>query len=254
MLLYGFLGGLLFGISKPFSSWSSTQSLPSQYKSWWYWAITISVALVGGILAVLVGAHSAIISLFVGASVPTLLRTFAQSDVKKLERETRQKLDQAERDIEKGPDKVGPYWDRASARLELYFQGNLSQTRLIFWFTISVLLAGFALICYGVVRAFNGGSINAAALTAASGVLTEFVAATLLVLFKSTSSQASDFVLALERINAVGMALQTVDSIPEAGLELRNKTRAELAVRILDVFAIEQKKSKPKTKSRSEKT
>lgn len=44
------------------------------------------------------------------------------------------RVDQAERAAAKHPERSGPLWDAARARLELYFQRNLPQARSIFWF------------------------------------------------------------------------------------------------------------------------
>jgi hypothetical protein len=214
--------------------------------------MAVLLAVGGGVFAVVYGTPSARLAFVIGLSFPQVLRTFLKSEIRRAEREASQKVEEAEKAVEETPGKARPYWDLSSARLELYFQRNLSQTRLLFWCTLSVLLAGFLLICYGVFHAFRGGNIEAAMLTAGSGVLTEFIAGTFLVLFKSTSNQASDFVSALERINAVGMSLQIVDSISEGNVELSNKTRADLAIRILDVFAGAKKKPAAKEKPRAQ--
>ncbi len=250
IFLSGFAGGLTLEIAKAYSVFP-TQSFPARFKDWRYWIMTVLVAVAGGGFAVVYGTTSPRLAFMIGLSFPQLLRSLAKTEIRRAEREASQKVEEAEKAVEETPEKARPYWDLSSARLELYFQRNLSQTRLLFWCTISVLLAGFLLICYGVFQAFRGGNIEAAMLTAGSGVLTEFIAGTFLVLFKSTSSQASDFVSALERINAVGMSLQIVDSISEGNVELSNKTRADLAIRILDVFVGEKKKPSPKNTQRA---
>ena len=47
-------------------------------------------------------------------------------------------------------------------------------------------------------------------------------------------AQASEYVATLERINAVGMAIQIADSIAEGDAKLKNKVRADLAAQILN--------------------
>jgi hypothetical protein len=64
-----------------------------------------------------------------------------------------------------------------------------------------VMTADFTMIGYGILRAFDGNNINASIIAASSG----FIAATFLVIYRSTMSQASDYVRTFERINAVGM-------------------------------------------------
>ena len=50
-------------------------------------------------------------------------------------------------------------------------------------------------------------------------------------------NQAGEYVQTLERINAVGMALQVVDQIGDADIELKNKAKIELAGQILGIFS-----------------
>jgi hypothetical protein len=250
--LFGFLGALVGQFSTAYRAWVSSGSLPHYFKTWVYWVVTLGIGAVAGALTLSFYVTVPSIALLVGFAVPQLLKGFAQIPPPG-ESKAREKLERAERAIEREPEKSRPYWDASSARLEVYFQRNLSQTQSIFWITVAVLLAGFGLICYGVVHAFNGASIEASVLTAASGVVTEFIAATFLVIYRSTTSQASEFVTALERINAVGMALQIVDSISTEAQELRNKTRAELAIKILAVFSAGSAKKQPADKSKKKK-
>jgi hypothetical protein len=161
---------------------------------------------------------------------------FLKGNRDKAELQAVRKVERAEAAVEEAPEKARPLWELSSARLELYFERNLSQIRSMFWITVGVLLVGFCLIAYGVSRAFQGAAIQAATLTAASGVLTEFIAATFLVVYKSTLTQASGFVEALERINAVGMALQIVDTLPESENKLKNESKAALSAKLLEVF------------------
>ena len=147
------------------------------------------------------------------------------------------RVQRAEDAVAAQPDKARPLWDLARSRLELYFERNLAQIRSIFWVTVVVMLAGFSMMGYGIVRAFEGANIQAPILAAASGVLTEFIAATFLLIYRSIMSQASDYVRTLERINAVGMSIQIVDSITDEDTTLKNKFKADLGIKIMDTFA-----------------
>jgi len=57
-------------------------------------------------------------------------------------------------------------------------------------------------------------------------------------------SQANTFMQVLERINTVGMAVQILDSIPDADAQLKNSTRAELVTLLLKGTA-DAKKQRP---------
>ena len=135
----------------------------------------------------------------------------------------------AEAHASQNPDKAGPAWALARVTLEKYFNRNLNQIKWIFIVAVFVMLAGFLVILYGV-----GLSIRASAspepsrLAALSGIVTEFIGATFIWVYRSTMRQASDFIAVLERINTVGMAVQILDSIPEHERELKNKTKARL--------------------------
>jgi hypothetical protein len=55
----------------------------------------------------------------------------------------------------------------------------------------------------------------------------------MMVIYRSTTAQANQYVEVLERMNMVGMAVQILDAIPEAESELKNKTRAEMVSLVL---------------------
>jgi hypothetical protein len=143
------------------------------------------------------------------------------------------RVDQAERAVVEHPDKPGPLWDAARARLELYFQRNLAQTRSIFWITCIMMVAGFVMIAYGLSTVQATTPIGGSALAVGAGVLTEFIAATFVVVYKTTMAQTNTFVGTLERINAVGMAIQILDSIPDTEADMKNQSRASLVMEIM---------------------
>jgi hypothetical protein len=118
-------------------------------------------------------------------------------------------------------------------QLELYITRNLGQVRNIFWITLVVMATGFSLVLYGVYRTVGESHLEVAILTATAGVLTEFIGATFLLIYRSTMTQASNYVGTLERINSVGMAVQIVDLIPDENVDLKNQARADLVKQIL---------------------
>jgi hypothetical protein len=67
-------------------------------------------------------------------------------------------------------------------------------------------------------------------IAAFSGIVTEFIGATFLFIYRSTMQQAKDYSRTLERINSVGMAMQILTTMPdktEAG-DLKSVTKAHL--------------------------
>lgn len=148
------------------------------------------------------------------------------------EKELKEKIEQAEKKVEENPDKSHPLWDLSRKKLEVYIERNLSQVRSIYWITLIIMTVGFILISYGVVKSFQETNFNGAVLTTAAGILTEFIAATFLFIFKATMKQASEYVTTLERINSIGMAIQIVDSLPDDQSEKKIETKALIAAKL----------------------
>ena len=115
------------------------------------------------------------------------------------------------------PEKNKPVWDMAQLTLEIYFNRNLNQIRWIFWLSIVVMLLGFLLIVYGVALGYHNPKENwiLASIGGVSGIITEFVGATFLFVYKSSIQQANRYTEILERMNFVGMAMQMVDGVTE---------------------------------------
>lgn len=172
----------------------------------------------------------------VGIVMPLVAQQFSKLASKGFETERVVKLKEtitkAEAEVEKQPEKSKPLWDLSRASFELYLTRNLSQVRQIFWITIVVMTAGFGMVVYGVYRAFDN-QIQVAVLTAASGVITQAIGVTFLLIYRSTMKQATDYVATLERINAVGMAVSVLDQIPDDSKDAKIKARIEVVKHIL---------------------
>lgn len=129
----------------------------------------------------------------------------------------------------------GPAWALARATLEKYFHRNLNQVKWIFLVAVLVMLASFAVILYGVGLSMRRRiSMEPSRLAALSGVVTEFIGATLIRIYRSTMRQATEFMNILERINTVGMGVQILESISEQERQLKDPTKARLVESLLD--------------------
>jgi nitrate reductase gamma subunit len=151
-----------------------------------------------------------------------------------------EEFDQAIKRVEAEPEKVKPAWDLARVKLELYFDRNLKQINYIFWLSVVVMVVGFGFILFGIARAFapegdsvNTKTINPAVVATIAGVITEFIGATFLFLYRSTIQQAANYTKTLERINLVGMTVQIVDGISDQSKGLQDTTKAELVKLLL---------------------
>ena len=110
-------------------------------------------------------------------------------------------------------------------KLENYLDRNLSQIKSIFWLTVLVMTTGFTLL---IVVAYEGfqdpKNFNASIFTTVSGVVVSFIGGTFLVIYKSTMAQAKDYVTMLERINAVGMSVQILETLNDSDKQLKHQT------------------------------
>ena len=174
------------------------------------------IGMVAGLLAVGVGAYQGL-----------------------LEQEVREKkIETVEQRLREHPEKPQLAWDLARVKLENYLDRNLSQVRSIYWLTLIVMLCGFGFVSYGLFQASqNPDKLPVSIVAAASGVLISFIGGSFLLIYRSILAQSKEYVTVLERINAVGMAVQVIATIPDVNSELKSQTKAELAKQLLNLYA-----------------
>lgn len=165
-----------------------------------------------------------------------LLSTSFVSTARRLDSEKR--FEAAEERARENPGKTRYAWDLARIKLESYLDRNLRQVSSIFYLTASVMACGMALIGFGVWRSLaDAAALAPASLAAVCGVVVQIIAGTFLIIYKATMEQARNYVVVLERINAVGMSINILETIDEASAEARNSARAELAKDLLKMYA-----------------
>jgi hypothetical protein len=196
---------------------------------------------------------SSVLTLAAGllAVIATLVFDLVYRDAKHAAQEARIRIEQIEDKAEKQPEKVKFAWEIASAKLEAYFDRNLTQVFAIFVLAIIVMLVGFAFVLWGVTLAIRNPTQNTSWIAAISGIITEFIGLTFMVLYRSTMAQANTFMQVLERINTVGMAVQILDSIPESETQLKNSTRAQLVGLLFENAAQTSKQTEPESSTLS---
>jgi hypothetical protein len=202
-----------------------------------------SVGLAAIIVAIL--ADSNFINRFFGTRLAGLLGVFSAGigfviygRQKSLERvEGEKKIEAVERRYEENPNQPQAAWDLARTKLEAYLNRNLNQVQSIFWLTVSVMVVGFILIGLGVWKVYTDASaLNSAIVSACAGILVNAIAATFMLVYRSTMEQAKGYVTMLERINAVGMALQILSTIDDRNNDIRPQATAEIAKQLLAVY------------------
>jgi len=203
-------------------------------------AISIVIAIIAATLAANFAGQSAwlntvagVLGVIAGATIlgiGSYERAFAV-------RERERVIHRVEERVREHPDEPTAAWDLARLKLESYLNRNLLQIHLIFFLTLMVMLAGFVIIGYGVFRVYESpDNFKPSIVVTMSGVIVEFIAATFLLIYRSTMEQAKDYVNILERINAVGMSVQILDSVESNDSGLRDKTRAEIAMGLLTLY------------------
>jgi hypothetical protein len=143
------------------------------------------------------------------------------------------KIAELENKAEREPEKVRFAWDLARVKLESYFDRNLAQVKAIFAVAIMVMAAGFAFIMWGLNAAItNPDRVKVALIASVSGVITQFIGLTFMVIYRSTMLQATQFMSVLDRINNVGMAVQILDAMKDEAGDLKDNTRVDI-IRLL---------------------
>jgi len=198
-------------------------------------AITIALIAQSGlvdkkiteVVASVIGALAALITVGVAA-----YQGLAEQEARE------QKIETVEQRLREHPEKPQLAWDLARVKLESYLDRNLSQVRSIYWLTLIVMLCGFGFVSYGLFQASqNPEKLPVSIVAAASGVLISFIGGSFLLIYRSILAQSKEYVTVLERINAVGMAVQVIATIPDESAELKSQTKAELAKQLLTLYA-----------------
>ncbi|SRR5258706_8363657 len=116
--------------------------------------------------------------------------------------------------VEQNPEKAKPAWDLATAKLESYLSANIKQINWIFTLSVIVLLVGFTFLMGAVFLALQKPEVITPPIVAGvGGVLTEFIGATFLVLYRSALEHSTNFIKSLDKTSSVGVAMQILDNI-----------------------------------------
>lgn len=168
--------------------------------------------------------------------------------------------EEAKSEEKKNPDKNRPYHKRLFAIQVRYLERNLAQNKHVYTLTTMMFVSGFIMIAYAgwlSIEVIRASEVAANIETASSwtqplsiitaGVLTEFLAATILIMFRSVFNQTELYFGSLERLNTVGMALQILDDLnDDKGVEqqIKSTTKADLAKKLLEFHTVRKESSK----------
>jgi hypothetical protein len=203
-------------------------------------AILLIIAIIAAIFAINLPNHNVWLNTLagtLGAIAGAVILGIASYERAFAVREREKVINRVEQRVREHPNEPQAAWDLARIKLESYLNRNLVQIYWIFFLTLVVMVAGFIIIAYGVIRVYESpDSFRPSIVVTVSGVVVEFIAATFLLIYRSTMEQAREYVNILERINAVGMSVQILDSVEASDTGLRDKTRAEIAMGLLTLY------------------
>jgi Na+/proline symporter len=169
-------------------------------------------------------------------SLLTLMVVASKEEMRSSEK-TEKKIEELEAKAQANPEKPTYAWDLARVKLEKYLDRNLSEVRSIFILTTLVMLAGFGLVLFGLIKAYSDpANFQVSIVGAASGVLLSFVGGSFLLIYRSVLAQSANYVQILERINAVGMAVQIATTVSDNEPKLKAETTASLAISLLTLY------------------
>lgn len=155
------------------------------------------------------------------------------------EKQRQNRINNAETHYRDNPISSKAAWDLAQVKLESYIDRNIDHVRWIFFLSVFVMLAGCGLIFFGISLCYDSSSkITPAVNASVSGVLTQLLGGTILILYRSTMRQAKEYVYILERINAVGMSVQILEKHPGNSSGDREQAIIEIAKHVLSNYTI----------------
>lgn len=171
-----------------------------------------------------------------GTSFLLLLLVAVQEQVRTSEK-AEDEIREVEEKARANPEKPEYAWDLARTKLERYLDRNLYEVRAIFFLTTLVMLGGFVLVVYGLLKAFGDpNALPVSIVSAASGILLSFIGGSFMLIYRSVLAQSANYVTILERINAVGMAVQIASTVPDGEGKLKAETTAALAKNLLTMY------------------
>jgi hypothetical protein len=161
-------------------------------------------------------------------------RSRSQEHIQSLE----EQLDSLRRQLREHPEKPLLAWELAQRNLQLHIDRNVSQLAAIHRLTLFVMICGFGILLLGLYQSsLSPERLPAALMTSSTGAITVLVGGSFLLVYRSLFSKAGAYVTVLERINAVGMAIQLIGTISDA--ELKDDTTADVAKKLLALSATE---------------
>lgn len=88
------------------------------------------------------------------------------------ETEAKAEIKKVEEKIKENPNESTAAWELGRIKLESYLNRNLTQVQWIFIWTVIVMIAGFVILGYGIIKVYNGNAnLSAGILTTITGLV-----------------------------------------------------------------------------------
>lgn len=153
-------------------------------------------------------------------------------------RRSSDRISSAEREARENPAQPRLAWDLARVTLEEFLDRNQRQLNAIYLLTITLMAVGFTIVSAGIYVAYVTPNKEFVSIVASSsGVLISFFSGSFLLVYRSVLTQTGGYVSVLERINAVGMAIDVIGNISSDKHELRDNATAQLASQLLMLYS-----------------
>jgi len=166
-----------------------------------------------------------------------------------LDAQYRAQENELQEDADEDPGNIRKAWRADRQFMHNYLARNLRQNRQIFWLSTVLIPIGFVVIVLGAVISIWNGNQNIQTATTdtaflsvpewiiIAGLITEFLAATILFIYKSTFAQTSNYFKELARLNVVGIAAQMIDTMDANDDTIKNEAIRDSAIALLRNFS-----------------
>jgi hypothetical protein len=138
-------------------------------------------------------------------------------------------LEKARQKLNEGTDELAPGYVVAASQLQGYIESNRGQINSIYRLSMIVMAVGFIFILFAIILALVNPTTYAAPLVAGTGgVISVFIGATFLLLYRSAVEQAQQYIFTLDKQSSVSIALKIIDEVKDGDKE-KDAARIEIA-------------------------
>lgn len=168
-------------------------------------------------------------------------RSTVDRQIAALDRQVGERAKKAASQSEQQPATNKTVWEEHFNRQQQYILVNLRQNQGVFRLAISMIIFGLLLICFGLIQDYLSATPRDSAIAWSgswaaiiAGLVSQFVAGTILVVFKSVFQQTTDYYKSVERMASIGIAMNMLDTLPTGDPEFKSRIMASLAKVVLE--------------------